>query len=160
MWLKPASDFVFLTITYSAGFLVAMLVTLLSALSFVLHKHTKRVASLLISVLGSVGTVWVLKHLFNTPRPLGALYTESSPSFPSAHAAIAMSLYGFLFWVIYKHEKHHLQNKSLILLALLILLIGFSRIYLGVHYVSDVLVGYLIGLLWIWLSFRVTKTRP
>ena len=150
-------DFIFLTITYSGGYLVVSIVTILTALSFVLHKHSKRVMPLWATVAGSAITVWVMKHVIDAPRPPSALYLESSPSFPSGHAALAMALYGFLFLTIYKHEKHHLQNKSLVLLGLLTIAIGASRLYLGVHYISDVLVGYVIGLIWLFIANKMKK---
>ncbi len=153
-------DFIFLTITYSGGVLVVMLVTLLSIISFYIHRHKSRIAPLLIAVGGSSLTTWIIKHTLDVPRPLGALYTESTPSFPSGHATASMALYGFLFWTIYRHEKHPLQNKSLLFLGLLIALIGASRLYLGVHYLSDVIVGYAIGLLWIFLANAISKHGP
>ncbi len=163
-------DFIFLTITYSGGVLVVMLVTLLSIISFYIHRHRSHIAPLLVAVGGSSLTTWVIKHLLDVPRPLGALYTESTPSFPSGHATASMALYGFLFWTIYRHHdvakalpgkrKHPLQNKSLLFLGLLIALIGASRLYLGVHYLSDVLVGYTIGLLWIFLANAISKRGP
>jgi len=153
-------DFLFLTITYSAGYLVVGMVTILTALSFALHKHKHRILPLLISVGGSATTIWILKNIFDKPRPEGALYLETSPAFPSGHAALAMALYGFIFLTIWKHEKHHLQNKSLVLLALLIIAVGASRLYLGVHFFSDVLVGYFIGLLWIFVATLISRISP
>lgn len=148
-------NFIFLVITYFAGILTVTTVTALSMLSFAAHKHFGRIKQMLISVLGTAGTVFLLKTIFNVPRPEGAFYIETTPSFPSGHAAIAMALYGFLFATIYKHDKHPLKNKTLLLLAILIILIGVSRLYLGVHYLSDVLVGYLIGFLW--LAFALSR---
>lgn len=150
-------DFLFLTITYSAGYLVVCIVTVLSTLSFMLHKHSKRVLPLLLSVLGTGGTVYILKNIFDLSRPETAYYIENSASFPSGHSALAMALYGFLFVTIWQHDRHHLKNKSLFLLALLILGIGFSRIYLGVHYSEDVLAGFAIGLFWLFLSIKLHK---
>ncbi len=156
--MQTALDFVFLTITYSAGVLVVSLVTALAVLSFYYHKHQSRIIPLLVSVGGSTVSVWVIKYILNIPRPEGALYLETSPSFPSGHSAVAMALYGFLFFIVYKHTKHPLQNKTLVLLTLLILLVGISRLYLGVHYLSDVLVGYAIGLLWIFLANAISNS--
>ena len=152
-------DFIFLTITYAGGYLVVIEVTLLASLSFLIHKHRGRILPLLISVVGSAVTVFLLKFIFDTARPIGSFYMENTPSFPSGHAAIAIALYGFLFYVIWHHEKHPLKNKTLLLLALLVTLIGVSRIYLGVHYVPDVLVGYLIGLGWLCISVGVSKSK-
>lgn len=153
-------DFVFLSITYSAGYLVVSIITALTALSFLLHKQEKRVLPLLVAVLGSAGSVWILKNMFDVPRPESALYLEATPSFPSGHAALAIALYGFIFLTVYKHEHHPLQNKSLVLLGLLIILIGASRLYLGVHYLSDVWAGYAIGLLWIYVAVVISKISP
>jgi len=150
-------DFIFLTITYSAGFLVVGIVTILTALSFLIHRHKHRILPLLITVLGSAASVWIIKHIFDVPRPEGAFYLESTPAFPSGHAALAMALYGFLALTIYKHDKHPLQKPAIWLLSLLVLLVGASRLYLGVHYLSDVLVGYIIGLAWIFVANRVSK---
>ena len=148
-------DFLFLTITYSAGILVSGLVTILSIISFLIHKHSKRILPLLVSVLGSTTTVYIMKITFGLARPETAFYLEDTFTFPSGHAAIGVALYGFLFLTIWQHQKHHIKNKSLILLGLLILMIGFSRIYLGVHYLEDVLAGYTIGLFWLFISQKL-----
>lgn len=155
--LTTILDFLFLTITYAGGFLVVLLVTILSIFSFYIHDHKSRILPLLVAVGGSSLTTWAIKHWLDIPRPPEAFYTESTPSFPSGHATAGMALYGFLFWMIYCHTKHPLQNKSLLLLALLILGIGVSRLYLGVHYLSDVLAGLAIGLSWIFLGEKVSK---
>lgn len=89
-----------------------------------------------------------LKYIIQRPRPneLRLIY-ESGYSFPSGHSMASTAFYGFLIYLIYKK----VQNKSLkitliILLALLIVAIGVSRIYLGVHYTSDVLGGFLLSI--------------
>lgn len=153
-------DFLFLIITYAGGILVVLLVTLLSIFSFYIHRHQSRILPLLVALGGSSLTTWIIKHLLDLPRPPEAFYTESTPSFPSGHATAGMALYGFLFWTIYRHTKHPLQNKSLLLLALLIISIGASRLYLGVHYLSDVLAGFAIGLLWLFVANSISKLWP
>ena len=155
-WLS----FLVLTITYSGGYLVVSGVTFLSALSFYIHRQTDKILPLFISVFGSAATVFIIKHIFYRARPLSAaIYLETSSSFPSGHATIAMALYGFLVYTIWKHEKHHLQNPAIWGLVILILLIGISRLYLGVHYLSDVLVGYMIGFIWILVSLAISKSK-
>ena len=148
--------------------MIVGIITLLSALSFSLHKHKAKILPLFISVGGTAISVWILKHFLDMPRPETALYLEMSPSFPSGHSALAMALYGFLFLTIWKHpngakalpgkEKHPLQNKSLVFLAILILAIGISRLYLGVHFLQDVLAGYLVGLFWIFIANKVRSS--
>lgn len=89
-----------------------------------------------------------LKFIVERPRPDGfRLIDESGYSFPSGHSMISMAFYGFLIYLVYNNVQNRYVKISLIvLLSLLILLIGVSRIYLGVHYTSDVLAGFLISL--------------
>ena len=141
--------FLSLVITYSGGILVVSLITILNAISLTYHNKTREALKLILVVLATAVSVLILKIVFGTARPVDAFYIESSPSFPSGHAALAMAHYGFLFLTIWKHDKHHLKHPSLILLALLIFAIGWSRLYLNVHFLIDVLAGYLIGVIWI-----------
>ncbi|MEK7669578.1 MAG: phosphatase PAP2 family protein [Patescibacteria group bacterium] len=162
-WLS----FLMMVFTYSGGYLMVIGITFLSALSFYIHRHYQRILPLLITIGGSAGTVYLLKHLFYRARPVAeALYLETSSSFPSGHATMAMALYGFIFYIIWSYsvkdsrDKHHSLHKFLIIfLAILILLVGVSRLYLGVHYLSDVLAGYVIGLVWLWISHLISKLK-
>ncbi|OHA86742.1 MAG: hypothetical protein A3A96_01650 [Candidatus Zambryskibacteria bacterium RIFCSPLOWO2_01_FULL_39_39] len=153
-WLS----FLMLVITYAGSYLVAGSLSLLSAISFYIHKHTYRILPLFLTVAGSTISTFILKNIFYRARPVEAIYIENSFSFPSGHATVAMALYGFIFYVIWKHDKHHLRNPFIIFLAVLIVLIGLSRLYLGVHYLSDVLIGYTVGLFWLFISIRLTKS--
>lgn len=150
-------DFAMLVVTYSGSYVVIGGLSVLTAFSFYIHRHWERVWALLSVVGGSAATTYLLKHLLDRPRPLGSLYPEDGSSFPSGHATFAMALYGFLFYVIWKHDKHHLQNPFIIFLGLLILLVGVSRLYLGVHYLTDVLAGYLVGFIWLLIALGVEK---
>ncbi len=154
IWLS----FTMLVITYSGSYMLVGGLTFLSAASFYIHKHTIKAISLLVSVGGSAVTVFILKNIFYRARPFTeAIYIESSSSFPSGHATFAMALYGFILYIIWKHDKHPLKNPFIIFLSALIPLIGISRLYLGVHYFSDVLAGYIIGFIWILISLYVVK---
>lgn len=155
-WLS----FFMLIVTYSGSYMLVGGLTFLSAVSFYIHKHFSRILPLLISVGGSAVTVFIIKNIFHRARPLTeAIYLEASSSFPSGHATMAMALYGFLFYVIWRYDKHHLRNSFIIFLSILIILIGLSRLYLGVHYFSDVLVGYAIGFIWLLISHSISKSK-
>ena len=90
----------------------------------------------------------ILKFIIQRPRPTEfRIIDESGYSFPSGHSMISATFYGFLIYLIYKNVKNKYLKYSLItMLVILILLIGTSRIYLGVHYTSDVLAGFLIAI--------------
>ena len=90
----------------------------------------------------------LLKRLLQRPRPTEfRIIEENGYSFPSGHSMVSMAFYGYLIYLIYRFVKNkYLKWISIVLLSLLICLIGISRIYLGVHYTSDVLGGFLISI--------------
>lgn len=108
-------------------------------------------ALLAVSTVGSVLLTTVLKSVFERARPdlLDTGYVASSYSFPSGHAAVAVGFYGTLALLL----AWRLKGLGRWLVALggvgLVLLIGFSRLYLGVHYPTDVLAGFLAAPLWV-----------
>ena len=90
----------------------------------------------------------LLKLIFHRQRPDAtfALISETGYSFPSGHAFMSVIFYGMICYFIYQTCEKKWQKIILpIATAILVFLIGFSRIYLGVHWVSDVLAGWLIG---------------
>ena len=91
---------------------------------------------------------FTIKQIIQRPRPVGhRIIDESGYSLPSGHSMVSMAFYGFLIYLIYKNVKNkYLRTTLIILLTLLIISIGVSRIYLGVHYVSDVLAGFLVAI--------------
>ena len=91
---------------------------------------------------------FILKSILQRPRPTEyRIIEESGYSFPSGHSMISMAFYGFIIYLIYKNIKNKYVKWGLIsFLIILITLIGVSRIYLGVHYTSDVIAGFLISI--------------
>lgn len=134
----------------------------LAGLGYFLWKKEKNKArALFVSVVGSAGTVLFMKHLIARPRPLQSVYTESLYSFPSAHAALAISFYALFFYFLINQARKIYRVWLYILSAVFIFLIGVSRLYLGVHYLSDVLAGYAVGVGWmivaVWVEKRLNK---
>lgn len=89
-----------------------------------------------------------IKHIVRRPRPnVLRLVEESGYSFPSGHSMISVAFYGLVIYFVYKNINNKYLKWSLIsLLSLLILTIGFSRIYVGVHYFTDVVGGFFLAL--------------
>jgi len=101
----------------------------------------------------------LLKVIFMRARPdINPLVVETSYSFPSGHSMISMSFYGYLIYLIYTHKDNVKVRWILItLISILILLIGISRIYLGVHYVTDVIGGFCFSIAYLILFICVVK---
>ena len=99
----------------------------------------------------------ILKNIFRRTRPLFKhLVKESCFSFPSGHAMVSFCFYGLIIYFIHKSNLKHKRIYE-ILLIVIIVLIGLTRIYLGVHYFSDIIGGFLFGLLYLLLFIRLLK---
>ena len=101
----------------------------------------------------------VLKFILQRPRPTEyRIINEIGYSFPSGHSMVSMAFYGFLIYLIYKNIKNKYLKLFLIsMLSLLIVMIGVSRIYLGVHYTSDVCAGFLISISYLVLYINLAN---
>lgn len=102
---------------------------------------------------------YVIKIIIKRDRPnILRLIKIGEYSFPSGHAMISMGVYGYLIYLIYKKVKNpYIKYLGIIILSLLIILIGISRIYLGVHYFSDVVAGYTLSLIYLIIFIRVRR---
>ena len=121
-------------------------------------KNKKRFITPYILIVSIAEIVtYIGKILFNRSRPLLAVLHETDPSFPSGHATIAVTFYGYLAYIIIKSSPKRYKLSIIIMAILIIVLIGFSRLYLGVHYVSDVLAGYLVGLVFLVIGINFTN---
>ena len=102
---------------------------------------------------------YVFKLIFARERPnINPIVIESGYSFPSGHSMISMVFYGSLIYLAYKYIDNKIFKYVIITcLSLLIILIGFSRIYLGVHYFSDVISGFILGICYLIFSGIIIK---
>lgn len=100
-----------------------------------------------------------LKNIIQRPRPNDfRLISETGYSFPSGHSMISMAFYGFLIYLSIKYLKNKKMKIVLItFLSILIILIGISRIYLGVHYTSDVIAGFMISVCYLIIFTSLVK---
>ncbi|WP_207491926.1 phosphatase PAP2 family protein [Aridibaculum aurantiacum] len=104
--------------------------------------------------IGSLLIMSILKNLFGRQRPLAPLMKEAKGlSFPSGHAMMSMAFYGLIIYIIWENVKTPWLRITLVVLLLItIFMIGISRIYLNVHYASDVVAGFSLGLVWLVIS--------
>ena len=138
----------------------AGLVLSLSVVLLLFKKHKKE--SLIFSLSLIIGCIlnYFLKIFFKLPRPnIAPLEILSDFTYPSGHAMNNLVLYGLLAFYAF----HFTKNKSFSIVigfiaAVWIFLIGLSRIYLGVHYPSDVLAGYFVGFWWLITILLIDKT--
>ena len=101
----------------------------------------------------------LFKFILQRPRPSNYnIITEKGYSFPSGHSMVSMAFYGYIIYLVYKYIKNkYLKWIIISILSLLIISIGISRIYLGVHYTSDVLAGFLISISYLVIYINLTS---
>lgn len=131
------------------GYLVVLFAfALITYLAFKKRRYVLQITGVL--VLSAVSNL-LLKKFINRARPLSEhLVNVTTLSYPSGHAMSAMAFYGFLMYLIYTFKMNlFLKVGLLIILFLFILSVGISRIYLGVHFPSDIAGGYMAGLFWV-----------
>jgi undecaprenyl-diphosphatase len=150
--------FLFVTDMGSGGATLA--VGLVASLLLWLSGRSGAILPLWFAGLATKATVWGTKFLFALPRPVFVTEaTATSPTFPSDHAAMSLVVYGFVACVaIAAARQARARFEIAWWAAVLILAVGFSRIFLGVHHVSDVLAGYLLG--GFWLLAALALPRP
>ncbi|WP_318312633.1 phosphatase PAP2 family protein [Flagellimonas crocea] len=122
----------------------------LTAIVFKKWKYVGQIC--LVLFLASTSNL-VLKRFINRARPeLEHMVSVETLSYPSGHAMSAMAFYGFLIYLVYTFRLNkYLKSSLILLLILLILSIGISRIYLGVHFPSDIAGGFIAGGIWVFL---------
>ena len=138
-------------ITNIGGTIVIGIVTIISLFIF---RNKKINICIILNLLGIVvlNNV-IIKNIIGRDRPSGInIITEAGKSFPSGHSAVSMVVYGYLIYLTYNYVNNKKIKYLLIsILSILILVVGLTRIYLGVHYTSDVLGGYLLGIVYLLL---------
>lgn len=157
-WAGPRTNRVMLFMTSLGNhkFLVPANLLVIFYFLFVARQNWFSIRALTIA-LSSLVLMLLLKYLFQRKRPLSPLLkTAKGLSFPSGHAIMSVTFYGLLLYILlHTIDIDWLKYIMVILLVWVIAGIGFSRVYLRVHYASDVVAGFIIGLLWLWISLSV-----
>lgn len=153
----------FFTFLGTHKFLIPANLLLIAYFLFV-RKHKWYSIKVPAIALSSLALMFGLKHLFHRSRPdVPLLFHAEGLSFPSGHALFSVTFYGLLVYIIYHSVKNRGVKWTLIAaLCLLMIVIGFSRVYLRVHYATDVVAGFCVGFLWLtfalWLLNRIERT--
>lgn len=140
-----------------AGSSIKILALISIIVLFFIFKHRSELILFILVLIGSHYLFRVLKQLFQRARPdLHRLIEIGGYSFPSGHATNAITVYGILSFLLWRHIPTRWGRTLLVFFSIIFIFsIGFSRVYLGVHYPSDVIAGYFIGGFWliiaIWL---------
>ena len=129
-------------------------------IGFFILKDRKRSLCYISNLIVIAGMNWTIKHIIQRPRPDLSLrlVEEDGHSFPSGHAMITTAFYGLIIYYAWNHIQNRLwRNVVCIGFALLIVMIDFSRVYLGVHYASDVLAGSLIAISYLIIAVEFAR---
>ena len=137
---------------------------ILLAVIFLLRRKSRYSLKVAAIALTSLLIMLGLKLLFHRERPLIPLLEPARGlSFPSGHTFMSVCFYGLVMIIIWKEEKYHPVAKwvLLVLSLLFVIMIGFSRIYLHVHYFTDVFAGFCIGFSWLLISsYLIDQIKP
>lgn len=158
--IKLKSDIstqLFKIITFFASIRFMIIISII----ILLIKKIKNRHLIIINILSDVILNLFLKNIFKRTRPLDImLIKEKGYSFPSGHTMIATIFYGFIIYLIAKSNiSKNIKIITITSLTILILLIGISRIYLGVHYATDVIGGYLISISYLILFIHIINKK-
>jgi len=146
-------------ITNLGGVYLIVIASGTMALFLLYKRHWWDFFAFLLVAGGGETILTVLKLLFHRQRPTAQLVTVHGYSFPSGHAFAAMIVYGFLIHITWKLSKSEALRFLIFSLSiLLILFVGMSRIYLNVHWLTDVLGGYVSGFTWLVFSIIMVNT--
>ena len=140
-------------LTNLGGTLVLIIASIITSIFI---KDKKMVIAIIINLIAAFLLNELLKNIFQRVRPdeINWLTNVNGYSFPSGHSMVSMSYYGFLIYLIYI-SKVKMKWSIICLLIFIIFFIGFSRLYLGVHYLSDILGGYLISLVYLCVAITI-----
>lgn len=142
-------------ITWFGGGVCLIILTILSWIFIKSKKIDIAITSNLV-IITILNTLF--KYILQRPRPEGhQIIVQNGYSFPSGHSMIGMAFYGYLIYLVYKYIKNKkIKVLITILLSIIIITIGISRIYLGVHYTSDVLCGFMTSICYLIIYIAIT----
>lgn len=156
-FIHPSFRTIFLLITNLMS-LVGVIIILIITIYFLRKKNARKDIMIYIgTILVCLAFTNLIKVIIRRTRPINTLIEVSGFSFPSSHASIAMVVYGYLILLIRKYYQGKRKNLYIVLCICMILLTGISRIYFNVHYITDVIAGFSLGLILLVISNFIMK---
>ncbi|WP_341529038.1 phosphatase PAP2 family protein [Nostoc sp. UHCC 0302] len=154
----PLFDRIMLGVTSLADPLTLLVICLGLEINWEYYNHHWEATTLSLATAGAIGLNYLLKVIFGRARP--ALWNHiidvGQHSFPSGHAMVSIVIYGFIAYILTQQFPQWKKQISA-LTVILIIAVGFSRLYLGVHWPTDILAGYAIGLVWLIFCIFILK---
>lgn len=127
-----------------------------TTLFIILIKKKKYPLAITINLIAVFITSQLAKAIAERDRPLDMLVSAPGYSYPSGHSMVGLAYFSFLSYLVIKYIPNKIVKIILpIVFTITILLVGFSRIYLGVHYLSDVLAGFLLGAIYLIIFINI-----
>lgn len=153
---NPTLNWIFYDLTLLGNVQVILPATILLFVILLLKKHRRHAMLVFFGVGGAAAANFTLKLLFHRDRPIfwQSLITETGYSFPSGHAMLSSALVLCIVAILWKTKWRVI---AIIIGAVLVVLIGFSRLYLGVHFPTDIVAGWGVSAVWIAIVLLITK---
>lgn len=160
-WRSDEWNSFFVVITEVGGTLCYAVVALLAVLFLAVKRKWGNAGFVLLSVLGAWLLNTILKLLFARVRPdVTHLVEADGYSFPSGNAMVSLALYGFVAYLIILSVRQFGVKLTVVgVTVVLLALIGISRVYLGVHYPTDIVAGYAAGGFWLSVCVWISQVR-
>jgi undecaprenyl-diphosphatase len=154
---SPGLTYGFYAFTWFFNTLPAVILITVATLFLFKWSGKRNTSEFLMAISVSFVLVWLVKFFVNHPRPELGIITAYGPSFPSAHAAVATTF--FLFFLRFmRHDKNVFRKTTHQAFCVLApFMVGLSRIYLGVHWLSDVVAGIVVGVMALVISRYIWK---
>ncbi len=126
---------------------------------FLYKRYWREFTMLLIGVSGGTAVFWISSHIINRMRPPDQLWiVVKLPGFPSGHAVAVVTFFGLLaYWLVPKIQSIFWKVFWVVVTILIMVFVGFSRIYTGGHYLTDILAGYAVGIAWSGLVYTTIE---
>lgn len=161
-WQNEKLVQIFKVITNLGGTISLFCITVSTVFVLILYNKKKEGIAVALNIMISSLTYFTLKNIIQRPRPPieERLIEKTGYSFPSGHTTNNVAFYIFAIYLVYQNvENKKLRNLLCFILGIIPILIGFSRIYLRVHYVSDVVAGLCVGIMCVLVFMSLVYTK-